>query len=428
MKVEVKKISRGQAEINIELSVEEFQPFLSLAAAHISEHHKIPGFRPGKASLEVVKQHIPEDEIWEEALQPAVQKTFLAVLDQEKLITVGSPKIEVIKLAPGNPVIYKATISLLPQVKLGDYKQIKIKAKPAVVSDKQTNELLTNLQKRRAKETLVTRPAAKGDKVEIDFEAFIDRIPVEHGKQENFPLVLGEGSFIPGFEDNLVGAKAGETKEFQLNFPDNYYQKNLAGKLADFKVNVRSIFSLDLPELNDEFAKGVGQFQTLAELKKQLVDNLQQEATLKEEQRVEEELIEKLISVSSFDDIPDLLIDNETEKMFQELEQNLSAQGVQMPDYLMHLKKSKEDFLLELVPTAIKRVKGALVTREVGQAKQVTITDQELEQEVKKTLELYPNNKEIAKQINTPEYGNYLKNILSARKVINHLKDVMVEK
>ena len=169
MKTEVKKLPRGQAEITIELTAEEYEPFLKQAAEQISLTTKIPGFRPGKADLGVVKKYVGEGEIWQQAVEPAVQKTFVRVVTEQNLLTVGSPKIEVIKLAPGNPVIYKATVNLLPEVKLTDYTKIKVKKNQVTVPDKEIQSRLSDLQKMRAKETLADRPAVKGDKIEIDF-------------------------------------------------------------------------------------------------------------------------------------------------------------------------------------------------------------------------------------------------------------------
>ncbi|MBN1779317.1 MAG: trigger factor [Candidatus Buchananbacteria bacterium] len=428
MKVESKKIGRGQIELTIEIGIDEYQPFLEKAAQAISQTTKIAGFRPGKASLDIVKKQVGEGRIWEEAIEPAVQKTFVQALDQEKLITVGSPNIDIVKLAPGNPVVYKATIALLPAVKLADYTQLKVKSKEVKVEDKQIEEVLNDLQRRRAKETLANREAKNGDKVEIDFEVFIDNVPIENGAQKNFPLVLGEGSFIPGFEENLVGLKKDEVKEFKLEFPKDYHQKTVAGKQAEFRVTVRGVYDLDLPKIDDEFAKSLGGFKTVDELKKQVRENLEHEAKHKEDHRVEDEMFDKIIEKSQFDDIPDILINSETKKMLDELSQNLAGQGVKFEDYLTHLKKSENDLLLEFAPQAVRRVKGALVTRAVGDQQKVAVDDKEVEEELKKTLENYGGNADVEKQINTPEYRGYVRNILAARKVTQHLKDTMIEK
>ena len=427
MITEVKKLDRGKVELTIELSPNEYQPFLEQAAKKISNTTKIPGFRPGKASYELIKQKVGEVEIWQQALELAVQKTFLKALTERNLITVGSPKIDIIKLAPGNPIIYKATISLLPQVKLGDYSNIKIEKKPVVIKEDRIKMAMGNLQKMRAKENLVDRKTQKGDKVEINFETFLDKVPIDHGKNEKFNLVIGEGTFIPGFEEQLIGLGKGEEKKFQLKFPENYHQKNLAGRLADFKVKMNAVYNLDLPHLDDEFAKSLGKFKTIKEVEEQINQNIKEEAQIKESQRLEEELIDKIIAQSKFDDIPDLLIDSETKKMMDELEHSLGHQGLKLEDYLTHLKKKREDLLLDFVPLAIKRVKSALVIRKVGEENNIKTTDLEIEEEIQKTLAAYEDGHEMEQQIKSQAYRDYIRNILTARKAIDHLKSVIIK-
>ena len=427
MKTEVKKIERGQAELTVELTVEEYQPFLEQAAKKISENLKIPGFRPGKAGFSIIKQKVGEAEIWQEALEPAVQKTFVKALDEQKLITVGSPNIDVVKLAPENPVIYKATVSLLPEVELGDYSKIEIKSKPVEVKNEEVKKALTNLQKMRAKESLVDREAKKGDKIDFDFETFMDKVPIENGKNEKFQLVIGEGNFIPGFEDNLIGLKKDETKEFELEFPKNYHQKNLAGRLADFKVKVNSVYQMELPELNDEFAKNLGPFKSVQELEDKIKENISQDAKLKEDHRLEEEMLDKLIEQSKFSDIPDILVDSEAKKMVHELEHNLADQGLNFDDYLSHIKKTREELLLDFTPQAIKRIKSALIIRQVGEQEKIKPTEKDIDIEVEKSKAMYQNNPEIEKQLNDLAYRGYLRNILTSQKVIAHLKSKMVK-
>lgn len=428
MQVSVEKLPRSQVKLKIELSPDEMKPYLEKAAFLISEKTKISGFRPGKAPYDVVKAQVGEEKILQEAIEPAVQKTFVQALDQEKLITVGSPKIDILKLAPGNPFIYQATISLLPKVELGDYKSLKIKEKKIEVSDEEVNKALENLQKMRHSEVLVDRPAKKDDKVEIDFKTFLEKMPVEHGEQKKFPLVIGEGSFIPGFEDQIIGLKAGEEKKFSLRFPKNYHDKKLADRMVDFVVKVNSVYEIKLPELNDNFARSLGNFKNLEELTTQLKDNLKQEAQNKEDQRLEEEIIENLIKNSKFDDIPEILINTEAKKMISELEENIKRQGLNFEDYLQHLKKKREDMLLDFVQPAIKRVKGALVIKEVAKAENIKVEAKEVEEEIEKVLQAYQNDPKIKEQLQTRDYKNYLRNVLASRKVLDLLKKITIEK
>jgi len=427
MKTEVKKLDRGRVELTIEISPEEYQPFLEQAAKAISENIKIPGFRPGKAGFDLVQKKVGEGEIWQEALEPAVKKTFVKTLEEQKLVTIGSPQIDVIKLAPKNPVIYKATISVLPNVELGDLEKIKIDEKEFKIDEKEFKKAMADLQKMHAKETLAERKSKKGDKVEIDFETSLDNIPLEGGRQKAFPLVIGEGSFIPGFEEELIGLGKDEEKTFQLKFPDNYHQKNLAGRLVDFKVKMNSVYNLDLPALDDEFAKTLGQFNTIKEVEDKIQENLSLETEEKEKQRLEEEIIDKIIGLSKFEDIPDILIDSETKKMVDELEHNLSHQGLGFEDYLTHLKKTRADLLLDFAPQAIKRVKSALVLRKVEETQKIQAQEAEIDQEIEKIKAMYGDNPEMEKNLNNLAYRGYLRNVLTARKVIDYLKSIIVK-
>ncbi|MFA5021804.1 MAG: trigger factor [Patescibacteria group bacterium] len=427
MKVEVKKLPRGQAELTIEITVAEYQPFLNQAVKAISEAIKIPGFRPGKAGFDVIKKKVGEAEIWQEALEGAVKKTFLKAIDENKLVSVGSPQIEVIKLAPGNDVVYKATVSLFPQVKIGDYSKIKISKKPIEVNPEKVKKTLADLQKMRAKESLVNRAVKKGDKVEIDFETFLDKIPVDNGKSQNFALVIGENTFIPGFEDQLIGLSKDETKNFQLTFPEKYHQKNLAGKLVDFKVKMNSVYNLELPELNDAFANDLGGFKDMKELEEKIGDNLKLEEKNNEAMRQEEEILDKIISASQFEDIPDLLVSSEAKKMLEELEHNVSHQGLSFADYLQHLNKTKDQLLLDFAPQAIKRVKSALLIKEIKAKEKISASEKEIDEELEKIRQTYGKSAEIEEMLKQVAYREYLGNIIAARKVIEHLQSVMVK-
>lgn len=427
MQIEVKKLKRGEVELTIELSMDEYEPFLKQAAQKISENINIKGYRKGKADFEIIKKHVGEGEIWDKALDAAVQKTFVKALDKEKLVTVGSPKINVVKLAPGNPVIYKAIISSLPEVELADYKKIKIDDNKVEVKEDEIKKALENLQKMHAKETLVDREAKKNDKVEIDFDTFLDKIPVDNGKQNKFQLVLGENSFIPGFEEKIVGMKKDEEKQFELKFPKEYHQKNLANRMVAFKVKVNNVYNLELPELTDEFAKGLGSFKSADELKTKIKENLSAEQTQRATQQLEEKIIDSIIEKSKFADIPDILINSETKKMIDELEHNIGHQGMKFEDYLSHLKKSRKDLMLDFMPQAIKRVKSALIIREISKQEKINVTDQEVATEVEKSAAMHQGNEQAQTKLNEPAYKNYLKNIIASRKVIEHLKSKMVQ-
>ncbi|MBI3290756.1 trigger factor [Candidatus Falkowbacteria bacterium] len=427
MKIDVQKLPRGQVELTIELTPEEYQPFLEQAAKKISENTKIPGFRPGKASFELIEKKLGKAEVWQQALEPAVQKTFVKALNEQNLITVGSPHVDVIKLAPDNPVIYKAVVSLLPKAELGDYSKIKISKKPVEIKNDQIQKALNDLRKMYSRQSLVERPAKAGDRVEIDFEIFLDKIPVENGQQQKFSLVIGEKTFIPGFEDNIIGLKKDDAKNFQLTFPKDYHQKNLAGKLVDFKVKLNAVYEIDLPKLDDNFAQTLGGFNSIKEVEGKVRENLKSEAENKQSQNLEEELLDKIIALSKFEEIPDLLINSEIQKMIEELEHSIAHQGLKFEDYLNHIKKTKEELMLDFTPQAVKRIKSALIMRQVGQKEDLKVAESEIDSELARAKVVYEEDKQAQENLKQPAYRDYVKNILAARKVIEHLKQKMIQ-
>lgn len=307
MKTEFKKTSSYQAEVIIELSLEEVQPFLEKAAKRITKIIKIPGFREGNAPYEIVKEKIGETKIFQEALEPMIVKTLSDFISEKKIEVVSQPKIDILKMAPGNPFIYKATLTLLPEVILGDFRSLKLKRKKIEIKEEEINKIIDDLRKMRAKQTLVDREARKGDKVVVDIEMFLNKIPLEGGQSKDSEIILGDSLFIPGLDEKLLGAKKGEVREFTLLYPQDHYDKKLAGKLVEFKVTIKSIYQIDIPELNEEFIQNLGRFKNLEELKNQLRDNLKLEKQMEEEEKLEREMIEKILSQTKIGEIPPLL-------------------------------------------------------------------------------------------------------------------------
>ena len=426
MNTQVKNLPRAQVELTIEISPEEYDPFLKKAAIAISENVKIAGFRPGKATYDVIKKQVGEEKIWEEALDAAIRKTLVQAMKENNIETVGSPKIEVLKLAAQNPIIYKATLNLLPRIENVSFDGISVRKKVVGLDEKKLQKQVHELQKMRGKEILVKRGAKMGDKVELDLTISIDRISIEGGNAKKLPIYLGENKFVPGFEDNLVGLKAGDSKEFPLTFPKNYHQKNVAGRLADCAVTISEVYEIQLPELNDAFAKDL-QFKDFKDLEGHMKETLLLEARDAEEKRAEDEMVNALIEKNKFSDIPDILINSESKSMLSEMEQSVANQGISFDDYLSHLKKTKDQLLLEFTPSASKRIKGAILFREISKAHGITVAEEELGAALKNLEDQYHNNSEALNAIKKPEYKSYLHNILSSQKIMKFLKEKIVK-
>ena len=426
-KYELKKLPKSQVELSVTIPHDELKPFVEQATQKLSEQTKIDGFRPGKVPLEILKKRIGEMKILEEAAALAVEKSYMEIATKEKLEPLGSPKIDFEKLAPANDFVYKATINLIPEVKIGDYKSVKVKEKEMVVKDEDINKIIEEVRNQKATEVLENKPIEKTDRVEIDFDIFRDNVPIEGGAQKKYPLVIGSNMFIPGFEEQLIGLKTNEAKEFELKFPEKYHNSNLAGKPAKFKVKVLAVYKRTLPKLNDDFAKSLG-IETLDKLKEQIHHNVEHEEHHKEEERVEIEMLEKLIDKSQFGEIPDILINAEVNKMLQELESNISRQGLKFDDYLKHLNKTTEQMKLEFVPQAIKRVKGALLTRAIFLQEKMEIPESEVDREIESAGKMYQQYPDMLKNLQTPEYRDYVRNLIGNLKVMDFLKAICVER
>ncbi len=425
MKVAKKELPKNQVELTIELSVEEFQPYLDQAVATISRETSIAGFRPGKAPYQVVAKQVGLMRIHQNAAEAAVQKSFVQAVEEQKIYTIGAPKISVQKIAPNNPFVYQATVALLPKVTLGDYKSISAEKREVAVEDKDVEATVENLRKMFGKEKKVLRPAKQGDKVEVDMDVFMDKVPIDGGKAKQQTITIGEGAFIPGFEEQLIGMNAGETREFTISFPKEYHRKDLAGKPAEFKVTVHTVFEIELPALDDAFAKQAGKFENLDALKSQIKQNIKQEKAMKEEQRWELAVIDKLIKSATFGEIPDILVNSELDKMIHELEHQVNKQGMKFDDYLKSIKKSVDDLKLEFTNQAIRRVKTALALREIANQEKISVSDQEAKEKIEQQKKMYQQQPEMQKQLDSPDYHDYVKNMLRSQKVFALFKKEM---
>jgi len=429
MKSAIKKLPKSLIEISVEVSADELMHFMKKAAAKISETAKIEGFRPGKAPYEIVKSKFGEMGILQEAIDDIIMKTYYEAIKENNLVTLGQPQIDVEKAAPENPFIYKATVSVLPSVKIGDPKKISLKRQEIKITAEQVEKIVEEIRSMRATENIVEREAKLGDLAKLDFNVYRDNVPIENGKSQNYSLLLGENRFIPGFEDNLIGLKAGEEKEFKLSFPKNYHEKSLAGKPAEFKVKINSVAEIVKPEFTDGFAKEIsgGKFANVAELKDSIKANLTQEEANKQDQRLEIEMLELLAKASEFEDLPEMLVHEEIHRMLHELQDSIAKQGLKFDDYLLAIKKSVDELEKEMEPQAETRVKTSIIAREIYQEQKMEVTPDEVEKEVTEILRNYPENPDVRKQIETETYKEYLKNAIGNRKVMDYLKAIIIK-
>lgn len=426
MKVEVKKLPKCKAELDISVEPSEMEPFLNQAASEISQNLSIPGFRKGKAPRNIVEKEVGEFSLWEQASRKAIIKFYVKAIQDKKIEAIAQPEVKVEKLVPGNPVQFKATVSYLDDFKLPDYTKMSVSRKEVKVDKKKIDEMLDNLRKSRAQISEVKREVKNGDQVEISFKTYLNKVPVDQGESKNQPLVIGEGQFVPGFEDNLIGMKAGDKKEFTVKFPKKYHQKNLADRDVEFKLELNKVNERKLPEINDEFAKSLGQFKDEKELRSKMEENLKKEEQQKEKSRLEEEMLEKIGEKTEFE-VPETLIEGEIDKMIAELKNMVMASGGEFDKYLQGIKKTEEDLRKEFKEKAEKRAKYGLILREIAKQKKIEADKNEIEEERKSTLEKYQHDKKAVEQIKSPQYEDYVRTLIQNRKVFEHLVKEMVK-
>ncbi len=426
MQTQFLRLPKSQVEFIFELSVEELKSYLQKAALKLSEVGKIPGFRPGHAPYDIVVKHFGEMAIYEAAGDKIIPPTLNQAVKEKNLAFVGEPKIEVVKLAPGNPFIFKAVISVMPEIKLSKWREIKIKKQVKEIKAEDIDKVLADARKMRASEALVDRAAGGSDKVMIDLDITQDKVPVEGGQAKDHAVFLDEKYYIPGLPEQLLGLKKDEVKEFNLSFPETHYQKHLAGKKADFKATVKGVFERKLPEMDDIFAQGLGQ-KNMADVRVLIENNLKAEAEQREDHRVEIEMIETIVKKSEFGELPEVLMAAEKHKMLEELRQNLADMGMQLEDYLKKMKKTEEDLARDFSKGAEERTKSALVLREIAREEKIEYSAAELEEETARVREMYKDNDQIDERLSDQGTQSYLANMLVNRKVLKMLKEKMVE-
>jgi trigger factor len=428
MQVTKKNLAKSQIELNIELTIEEFKPYIEKGVKKLSEEMKIEGFRPGKAPFEVLKQKIGEITILEESARIAINKTVeTAIKENSDEQIVGQPQVDIIKLAPNNPLIYKITFSVLPEVKLGNYKDFKIKKEKTETTDEEVIKVINNLRDSRAKEIMIDRETREGDKVIADIDVFLDNVPIEGGQGKGTAIIIGKDYLIPGFDKKIIGAKKGESREFSLPYPEDHYQANLAGKMVLFRTKIKEIYERQLPEINDELAKNFG-LKNIEEMKKNIKESLEQEKNQKTEQEAEIKIFDKILEKSKFEDIPEILIDHEAKTMMAELEQTITSQGGNFSDYLASIKKTSNQLTLDLLPNAIKRVKTALIVRQIALEEKIKVGEKEIDEKIDELLKQYKGYAKVEERVKEPAYRGYLENSLTNKKVLEKLKEWNLEK
>jgi trigger factor len=424
MDYNIQELDGSEVEINIIVNPDEYQEDLEKAAERISNRVDIDGFREGNAPYRVVKNEVGEMKIMQEALQTIAQRSYVQVLKQENIESVGSPEVEVKKMAPGDAVEFTATVGVMPEIELADLNTLEVEKEMKEVKEEDVQDSLDSLRKMHAEEEKKEGPAQDDDKIVLDMNMSVDGVPVEGGQAQDYQVYLNEeDQHIPGFNEKVEDMKAGEEKEFTLDFPENHYQQNLAGKTVDFNITVNEVYSQELPDLDEDFAKKLGQ-EDVEGIKNLIRQNLEQEAKKKENQQFEIKLLNKMVEESKIGEVPEALIEAEKQKMYQELKNDLEKNGVTIEQYLEDIKKTEEELLEGFTEQATKRAKTALISRKLAEEhEQLQPTEEEIEEEVEKIRQANEGSEEIEERLQNQQVRGTIATTIQNRKVVDWLKD-----
>ena len=389
---------------------------------------KIPGFRPGKAPADIALQRIDPRHLLEAASDTAVRQTLYSLVAEQKWETVGSPEVNIKKMARGSDFEYEAIFSLIPEIKLGGWKDIKVFQKSAEVKDEEVEKIIQDLREQRADFVPIDRGIAKGDQVEMEYEMYMDNLRTEEGKQKTDKMIIGRGLFLPEVEENLMGLKIGDEKSFKIVYKPDYAQKRFAGKAVEFRVVIKGAYEAKLPEMTDEWVKSVGNFKNIAELREAIKKNLLSEKEAKEEERAELEALDLTLNTAAFGDIPEVLINSETENMLTELKQSIEHQKLFFSKYLEMIKKTEDDLRKEFSAKAEKRIKTSLVIREIAKQEDLKLNNQEIDEEMELAKNEHSGHGHNDEYFESDEFRDRLENILLSRKAVGFIKDQIIEK
>ena len=389
MSVQVEKLEKNMAKLTVEVSAEDFKAAIKKAFNKNKNRFSIPGFRKGKAPQAMIEKMYGEGVFYEDAADEAINASYAEAMKESGLDIVSRPEVTIEKIGKDEPFVYSVLVAVKPEVTLGQYKGVEVEKADASVSAEDVEAELKKVQEQNARLlTVEDRGVEDGDQTVIDFEGFVDGKGFEGGKAEDYPLTIGSHSFIDTFEEQLIGKKIGEECEVNVTFPTEYHAADLAGKPATFKVTVKEIKVKELPELNDEFASEVSEFDTLDEYKKDVEKKLAEKKEIEANSKNEDAVVAKVVENASME-IPDKMIDAQAENMVQDMARRMQSQGLSLDMYLKYTGMTVEQMKEQARPDAEKRIRTRLVLEAVAQAENIQISDEKVDEEVAKMAEAY---------------------------------------
>ena len=427
MSVKVEKLEKNMAKLTMEVPAEELEKAIQGAYLKQKNRINIPGFRRGKAPRAMIEKMYGAGIFYEDAANALIPEAYSKAVDECGETIVSRPSISIEQLEKGKPFIFTAEVALKPEVVLGDYKGLEVPKSDLEVTEEEIAGELKREQENNSRSIDVDdRAVMDGDKVTLDFEGSVDGEAFEGGKGTDYPLTIGSGAFIPGFEEQLVGAEIGQEKEVNVTFPENYQAKELAGKAAVFKCTVKKIEMKELPELNDDFAKDVSEFDTLEEYKADIKKNLEEKKADAAKRSREDAAVEKAIENASME-IPDAMLETQVDQMLDDFARRIQAQGLSMEQYMQFTGATQDAMREQMKPQAMKRIQTRLVLEKIAEAENIQISDERLDEEIAKMAEMYKMEADKLKEMMGDYEKDQMKKDLAVQEAVTFLADNAVE-
>jgi trigger factor len=409
--------------LEVEVPAERLTRAVDEAVRALSRRTRVAGFRPGKAPRPVLERALPPGAVLDEAVDRLVQVAYRDALIEQALLPLTNPDVEIVQAEEGKPLIFKATVQVRPEVELGDYKNFNFRPEIETIDDEKVERVVEELRDQNGTLAPVEdRGAQKGDYTVIKFEGSSGGVPFEGGTAERMPLIIGDERLIPGFEDNLVGLSVGDTKGFDVTFPDDYGEESLRGKQAHFEVEVRELREKVLPDKDDDFARSMGEFEDLPALRVGIQERLERNALDKARHQFADQIIEYAVANATLD-LPDILLEQEVEVMHDEFRASLARQGVSEEAYLKVTNKTSADMHADFRPDAEKRVKVLLVLSKVAEAEGITISDADVDAEVERGQQRYAGDAKLTKYFESERGRSFIRSTLRRSRTVEVLVD-----
>lgn len=419
---------KNMVKLVIETTAEEFEAGLNTAYNKNKNKISVPGFRKGKAPRKMIEKLYGKEIFFEDAANAIIPDAYAKAAMECELEIVSQPKIDVVQLEAGKDFIFSAEVAVKPEVELGTYKGVEVAKTDISVTDEDVDAEIKKVQEQNSRTVTVEDRAVKdGDIAVIDFEGFVDGVAFEGGKGENYPLTIGSHSFIDNFEEQLVGMNVGDEKEINVTFPEEYHAEALKGKPATFKVAVKELKEKQLPELDDDFAQDVSDFDTLAEYKEDLKKKLTERKEAEAKSKKETEVIDKIVESSKMD-IPQAMIDTQVTRMAEDFAQRLQQQGLSIEQYFQYTGLTADAILAQMKPEAEKRIKNSLVLEAIAKAENIEVADEEFEGELKKMADMYKMELDKIKDFMGDAEAKQMKDDIAVQKAVELVVSAAVEK